>query len=86
MKKTIKFMFDLGYDLRCGKHKNGPGFFAVFYKQPEGAFAPISQANWNEGGHGLTLKAAIENAADITCHLPDAIAPGPEEFTEDQDW
>jgi hypothetical protein len=86
MKKTIKFMLDSGYDLRCGKHHGGIGYFACFYRQPEGAFAPIPQTNWTEGGHGLTLKAAIENAADIACHLPDAVAPGPEEFVEDQDW
>jgi hypothetical protein len=34
----------------------------------------------------LTLKAAIENAADIACHLPGADAPGPEEFTKYEDW
>jgi hypothetical protein len=80
MKSTIKFMLDLGYDLHCGRHQGGAGFFAIFYRQPNGVFISIPTTDWFAGGHGHTLKEAIENAADIACGIPETVIINPEEF------
>jgi hypothetical protein len=81
MKKTIKFMIEeLGYELRCGRHCNGVGYFAVFYMAKD----LFPKTNWNDGGHAMKLKDAIEIAADKACGLPTKVA-NPNEFLKGGD-
>lgn len=73
----LQWLADSGYNIDFGHHVDLEGYFVAIYKSsdyPEcGECGFMGPMNWNEVGHGKTLREAFENAAGIVFRGREAV-------------